>query len=75
MEYYCRIIPYCHRFAPELLAVVGRRIEEFDMERAWITLVALTEKTTFRFYVYWPVKLICPNCQHEDCEALREPIE
>ena len=25
----------------------------------------------FRVYEYWPVKLICPNCQHDSCEAIR----
>ena len=25
----------------------------------------------FRLYEYWPIKLICENCQHQDCEAIR----
>jgi len=25
----------------------------------------------FRLYEYWPIKIICPNCQHNDCEAIR----
>jgi hypothetical protein len=25
----------------------------------------------FRVYEYWPVKLICPNCQHDNCQAIR----
>ena len=25
----------------------------------------------FRVYDYWPVKVICPNCLHEHCEASR----
>ena len=25
----------------------------------------------FRVYEYWPIKLICQNCQHNDCEAIR----
>ena len=25
----------------------------------------------FRVYEYWPIKLFCENCQHEQCEAIR----
>jgi len=25
----------------------------------------------FRLYEYWPIKLICSNCQHDNCEAIR----
>jgi hypothetical protein len=31
----------------------------------------VTVSLPFRVYEYWPIKLICPNCHHEDCEAVR----
>lgn len=31
----------------------------------------VTVRLPFRVYEYWPIRLICQNCQHEDCEAIR----
>ena len=31
----------------------------------------VTVRLPFRVYEYWPVKLICPNCHHDNCQAIR----